>query len=1089
MRIAIPLLIDHLVLRVLTSGRQPVRGFVLLLPVVSVLFLSCLGEARGGEVLLEQLQENEQVVDVAFDPQEQRAYILTGTRIFPLKPDGSKVLDGGFQLKSGETGIAMAAFDKHLYVIVQTAAGGSELVDLVFDRSRTPMIAEADRLAAASAEFRDVAVAEDRAVWLAEKTGTNVRLRKWPVNLAGNRVQPIELALIPAESGTDPQVAVSGRNAYLSINLLGGANKSGAFDLGYQRNVNVNSSKLIASLDAAEKYAYAADRTTVPTIDLNGSSVPAMNSDDFAAHLSGWWHLEPDPVNPTEERQIEFGITANDYARLVLVDSKRGKIKIDQTAFTSDANVIATKRAVALTPGLVKIDVYFLEDGGGNEWIRVFQKPAGTGDTLDTGDLLKATPQGRPVESLSAQPILNGSGAVPTVLVFNAAAVNGEAPRGFAFLPMRDVSVKELAVGAGGVYALAAKPANGNTLVGEQLGVFLLDPESLELRNEASILAQSSNAKLNADSMAAIPGGDVFMLARSTPGALQLRDSTTTKNLFGNFPNNYLLARLDPTRLTWERQVMLPDQGNPETLGPGGVVWNYNQGRTQLIIAGSLQKGSFNPNQPGQPRPSGEKPNEITAANAKAPSFYTLADSSQLKLVEQPYLRIKAVVRRPDGKLEEVPVAPKDVLPEDDVSKQALNSRVQVEMPEHVYVRSVKGPNNEITFEPVELFGRRDDDIKTEIEKSDVVRRYTPATYSVTRAGQSATTTGTGKAIEVVMTGDTTVTFFFKTEHALTIDSKVTDVDLSPANALALGNPDPPVKKHWFPENELIVAKIDGIATSTDHVGTRFVVTGYEASGAAGQSTAWDDAQLRQQVPQFTLTGPASIRYLWEKQHSITVSTSLSRAEALPGVSVKEPGAAGHAFLAPGGEGTTAGGSGTYWIKSGSEVLVGASDKPDDNLSMHGVLNSTGALIEASGLLRPSFTKARNEQHLVKTQEFTIGNKPYRAIAIDRLEQGAHITWHYGNTIYRKLTPIGKRVELALPQGEELRFDADELLTQAVIDEIDLTRPPRVVSVLDAPPGGTAETMTVWSPVPKTDGGGLFPVRPGRFLVEWRKAG
>jgi len=144
---------------------------------------------------------------------------------------------------------------------------------------------------------------------------------------------------------------------------------------------------------------------------------------------------------------------------------------------------------------------------------------------------------------------------------------------------------------------------------------------------------------------------------------------------------------------------------------------------------------------------------------------------------------------------------------------------------------------------------------------------------------------GTASEVDFLVNGDVVLNFLWRTEHALEILT-----DLPPGlTSQAAGNPSPAVNKNWLDDKSPVIAQIDG-ASYIDQDGVRYRCTGYLPTGTAVPSgfgtvtnqIAWGAFQNRQQVPQFTLTGPATITWKWDRQYRVRNTANSSLASAAP---------------------------------------------------------------------------------------------------------------------------------------------------------------------------------------------------------------
>ncbi len=359
--------------------------------------------------------------------------------------------------------------------------------------------------------------------------------------------------------------------------------------------------------------------------------------------------------------------------------------------------------------------------------------------------------------------------------------------------------------------------------------------------------------------------------------------------------------------------------------------------------------------------------------------------------------------------------------------------------------------------------------------ENEAITRYVSNGYSV----EGEATGDDDNVFTFTINDNITIKFNWRVEHAVTIRSAAKDSVANGGLGLgdsseALGNPFPVVKKHWIAENELFTAFIDGAALDPDEFGRRFVVSGYEAEGAAKSTPAAAlgtpeliefDFQQRQQISQFAVTGPAVVKYQWKIQNRIRVDTSITAAHSLPFVRPQHDPDDLNASSAQ----TAMEQAGVGWFDTGTVLLVGA---PKTGLGLS--LSNDGILATLGDL-----------EDIQRKQDLgdPIGGDFSKEIT---LTQNTEIVWDYSNQIYRDAVSIGQAVSLtadaetsaagALPRAD--------LLTQPVIDSIDLNIAP-AVRVLEGPPGSAAVDMQVWDEVTNQS----YPLRPGRFLLEWQQKG
>ena len=146
---------------------------------------------------------------------------------------------------------------------------------------------------------------------------------------------------------------------------------------------------------------------------------------------------------------------------------------------------------------------------------------------------------------------------------------------------------------------------------------------------------------------------------------------------------------------------------------------------------------------------------------------------------------------------------------------------------------------------------------------------------------------GTVNTVTFIATGDTELTFLWRTEHAVEIDSEIIDTGLS---STAAGNPSPTVQKHWIRENEQFTAFIDGAESDPTKPGVRWRSTGFIAAGCvaaaqgieSGSFYTWSGYQPRQQTAKITVGSPGRITWRWRKETSLRVAVNSSVATSAP---------------------------------------------------------------------------------------------------------------------------------------------------------------------------------------------------------------
>ena len=223
--------------------------------------------------------------------------------------------------------------------------------------------------------------------------------------------------------------------------------------------------------------------------------------------------------------------------------------------------------------------------------------------------------------------------------------------------------------------------------------------------------------------------------------------------------------------------------------------------------------------------------------------------------------------------------------------------------------------------------------------------------------------TGSAESYSFTITKDTTVTFNWAVEHALTIqaDFSATTGTGDPTHGLpgiagisseASGNPVPAVKKNWIAKDESVIATIDAEVLDQNNPGlpVKFVVTGYEAFGppnsldpAQTNFFAFVGNELRRQVPQFFMDGPAKIKYHWKLKIGVQVNTTGFKSSALPLVHVmRDPGLNTPPTQADGP------GTGTFYFDEHTYLEIGTMQNKDLQ-QVKGWLNGDGFVFPSDG--------------------------------------------------------------------------------------------------------------------------------------------
>lgn len=230
-------------------------------------------------------------------------------------------------------------------------------------------------------------------------------------------------------------------------------------------------------------------------------------------------------------------------------------------------------------------------------------------------------------------------------------------------------------------------------------------------------------------------------------------------------------------------------------------------------------------------------------------------------------------------------------------------------------------------------------------------------------------------------------------------------------------------------------------------------------------SYAFFDQAARQQVPQWIMSGPATITYRWITQFHVMVSTSVQTAQDFPEVR-KDPALP----VPPDQPGF---GAGEHWFDIGSTVFVGGKFGGGPNSrQLNGWLNASvppfpgdrGDYSTLPGLFIPSGGTAHS-------------TNAFYYLQVSNLISPIRVLWNYGSTIHRVLTQIGSAVNFSgtIPalNGPAATIGTPLHTTQNF--------PPDRAQVVEGPSGSAPDQMFVWDALAKK----LYPVRPGKTLYEY----
>ena len=402
-----------------------------------------------------------------------------------------------------------------------------------------------------------------------------------------------------------------------------------------------------------------------------------------------------------------------------------------------------------------------------------------------------------------------------------------------------------------------------------------------------------------------------------------------------------------------------------------------------------------------------------------------------------------------------------------------LNSDINIQSPRIVY---------QWDSAPV-VGGTRPDFETDDIENKAITinnadRRNTFLNFSVNSVVQDSNAT----VYSFKLTQNTAVQLEWLAEYALTVDSNldttVSRATIPPNNtpfvralsSKASGNPIPAVGKHWIRKDSPVVCEIDGaLEDLVAHPGLaircvpwRYRVSGAATASAGGNSRTFATVAPRQQIPEFSMSGPASIVYDWKLQYGIdnTASDLAANPELLvemraepPNVTIPQSNKLGN---------------GVSWYDDGTKVLIGAPRGMNLNsgpLDLAGWVNGDNFIFSPSeGNFSPTLADPLSDaQKNAGFMAFTYNGKAYlgREVVLNR---PARVVWNYSERIIQKNLSIGRFVE----------FTDQEVSEFGLI----VTSAPTLAS---SQQGGPTSNDFIWDSVAKK----FFPVRPVEMELLW----
>jgi len=321
---------------------------------------------------------------------------------------------------------------------------------------------------------------------------------------------------------------------------------------------------------------------------------------------------------------------------------------------------------------------------------------------------------------------------------------------------------------------------------------------------------------------------------------------------------------------------------------------------------------------------------------------------------------------------------------------------------------------------------------------------------------------------------------FAKTESLLQISPDLAWA--GPLDSEAVGNPDPEVKLHWVTKGDTVIPQIDGQVMDYSHPGLslRYVPIGYQATGAAGIDQPFVVGQSppsRQQIPEFTMTRPGSIRYVWQIQYGVTVNADALEHNTLPIVRLKNK--------ISGVYETVGSGEGTFWFDPGREVqvLCAQNESTATSLALSGWVNGDGYYFGLQGQVNTTQGVLLDEYAVVNGN--WIGSITaldgagtphlYRGLQISGIgiQRPVRALWQYGNQAIEVTVPIGQYVfQQPVTVGSKTYDGMTFLQEPSVVNKIFVSGAYQEVGDAD---------MAVWDSVVAK----LYPVVPGMLRATW----
>lgn len=400
-----------------------------------------------------------------------------------------------------------------------------------------------------------------------------------------------------------------------------------------------------------------------------------------------------------------------------------------------------------------------------------------------------------------------------------------------------------------------------------------------------------------------------------------------------------------------------------------------------------------------------------------------------------------------------------------------VNSSLTIRSPRTVYQWQAKADTEDFETDDIERNANT-------IENAD--SRFSFINFSVNSVVQDSNAT----VYTFVLKEQTTVKLEWLVEFALAVDSSLEktrsiaslpsgDAYMKALDSKASGNPIPEVGKHWIEKDSPVVMEINGaVEDLTAHPGLaircapwRYRVTGAATTAAGGGSGVFTSVEPRQQLKQFTMTGPATVTYDWKLQYGVDMKTTNTAADVDLLVEFKG---------APPAPTTTQSdftGSGIAWYDDGTTVRISSPrvlSVAGGLLDLAGWINGDNFIFSpAEGIfdskLPNPFTAAQVNAGFTT---FVRGGRDYigRQVVLGR---PGRVVWNYGPKVLVKFVQI----------GEFIKFTDNEIASFG----LKIAEKPTLASTGS---GGTAIPTAsdfIWDEVAKK----FYPVRPVNMDLLW----